>query len=354
MGDIHLFKKMSFYIGKRKVGSKNLPLIIAEIGINHNGSLKEAMRIADTAINSGAEVIKHQTHIVDDEMIGEAKKIKPGNSNNNIFEIMENSSLSEEDEYLLMRHIQKKGRIFISSPFSRAAVDRLAKFKVPAFKIGSGECNNYPLIEYICRFKKPVILSTGMNSIETIKPAVKILKKNKIKFALLQCTNIYPTPYKLVQLNCMRELKKNFPEAIIGLSDHTKDLYCSHAALGLGASIIEKHFTDTKKRKGPDISASMDKTELKSLISASKAIHDALSYKGKKKPLREENKTIKFAYASVVTIKSIKKGEKLSMKNLWVKRPGNGDFLAKKFKNLLGKRAKRDISQNVFLKRRDV
>ena len=110
MGDIHLFKKMSFYIGKRKVGSKNLPLIIAEIGINHNGSLKEAMRIADTAINSGAEVIKHQTHIVDDEMIGEAKKIKPGNSNNNIFEIMENSSLSEEDEYLLMRHIQKKGK----------------------------------------------------------------------------------------------------------------------------------------------------------------------------------------------------------------------------------------------------
>ena len=253
-----------------------------------------------------------------------------------------------------MRHIQKRGRIFISSPFSRAAVDRLVKFKVPAFKIGSGECNNYPLIEYICKFKKPVILSTGMNSIETIKPAVKILKKNKIKFALLQCTNIYPTPYKLVQLNCMKELRKNFPEAVIGLSDHTKDLYCSYAALGLGASIIEKHFTDSKKRKGPDISSSMDKDELKSLISASRAIHDAISFKGKKKPLKEEVKTIKFAYASVVTIKQIRKGEKFSLKNLWVKRPGNGDFLAKDFNSLLGKKAKKNIKANVLLKRNDV
>lgn len=348
------FKVMSFYLGKRKIGDNCIPLIIAELGINHNGNLKEAIKIADSAINAGAEVIKHQTHIVDDEMIAEAKKIKPGNSNKSIFNIMKNSSLSEKDEYILMRHIQKRGRIFISSPFSRAAVDRLVKFKVPAFKIGSGECNNYPLIQYICRFKKPVILSTGMNSIETVKPAVKILNRNKIKFALLQCTNIYPTPYKLVQLNCMKELRKNFPEAVIGLSDHTKDLYCSYAALGLGASIIEKHFTDSKERKGPDISSSMDKDELRSLISASRAIHDAISFKGKKKPLREEVKTIKFAYASVVTIKEISKGEKFSLKNLWVKRPGNGDFLAKDLNILLGKKAHKNIKANVFLKRNDV
>ncbi len=345
---------MSFFLDKRKIGSNNIPLIIAEIGINHNGKLQEAIRIADSAINAGAEVIKHQTHIVDDEMINEAKKIKPGNSDKSIFKIMKNSSLSEKDEYFLMRHIQKRGRIFISSPFSRAAVDRLVKFKVPAFKIGSGECNNYPLIEYISKFKKPVILSTGMNSIKTIKPAVNILRKNKINFALLQCTNIYPTPYKLVQLRCMKELKESFPEAVIGLSDHTKDLYCSYAALGLGASIIEKHFTDSKKRRGPDISSSMDKVELKSLISASKAIFEAISYKGKKKPLKEESKTIKFAYASVVTIKPISKGEKFSKRNLWVKRPGNGDFLAKEFNNLIGKKAKKEISANVFLKKNDV
>lgn len=354
MEDTLLFKMSFFFIAKRRISKEDTPLVIAEIGINHNGNLRQAIRIADSAIESGAELIKHQTHIVEDEMIGEAKKIKPGNSNKNIYEIIKNSSLSEQDEYLLMRHVQKKGKIFISSPFSKAAVDRLVKFNVPAFKIGSGECNNYPLIEYISRFKKPVILSTGMNSVNTIKPSVKILKKNKIKFALLHCTNIYPTPHKLVRLNCMRELKKNFPDAIIGLSDHTEDLYCSYAALGLGASIIEKHFTDTKKRNGPDISSSMDKDELKSLISASKAIHAAISYKGKKRPLKEEEKTIKFAYASVVTIKTIMKGDKFSKKNLWVKRPGNGDFLAKDFNYLLGKKAKKNIKANVFLKRKDV
>ena len=138
--------------------------------------------------------------------------------------------------------------IFISTPFSKKAVDRLVKFKVPAFKIGSGECNNYPLVEYICSFKKPVILSTGMNSIRSIKKSVKIIESNKIDYALMHTTNLYPTPYNLVRLNALDELKDYFPKAILGLSDHTPDNVTSIAAIAKGAKIIEKHFVDSKEK----------------------------------------------------------------------------------------------------------
>ena len=143
-------------------------------------------------------------------MSNEAKKIIPGNAQVSIYEIIKKNSLNFYDEKKLMNYITQKRKIFISTPFSRKAVDRLVEFKVPAFKIGSGECNNYPLIKYICKFKKPIILSTGMNSIETIKPAVEIIRKYKNPFALLHCTNIYPTPPKLVRLNAIEVLKKNF------------------------------------------------------------------------------------------------------------------------------------------------
>ena len=230
-------------IKNRFVGEKFEPLIIAELGINHNGSLIQAKKLVDAAHRSGAEIIKHQTHVVEDEMTEEAKKIIPEHTKKNIFEIIKNCSLSERDEFELMNYVNKKGMIFISTPFSQKAVDRLVKFKVPAFKIGSGECNNYPFIKYIAKFKKPVILSTGMNSIKTIEPSVNILRDKKIPFALLHCTNIYPTPSKLIRLNSIKLLKDKFPDAVVGLSDHSRTIYPCFGAISLGASIIEKHFT---------------------------------------------------------------------------------------------------------------
>jgi len=152
-------------ISNRKVGPDHKPLLIAEIGINHNGSLDEAKKIVDAAVLAGIEVIKHQTHVVEDEMSPEAQKVIPGNSDKSIYQIMEECALSEDDEIALKEYVEQKGCIFISTPFSRAAADRLNRFNIPAFKIGSGECNNYPLIEYICKFRKPVILSTGMNNL---------------------------------------------------------------------------------------------------------------------------------------------------------------------------------------------
>ena len=343
--------KVKFKIGKRSVGDKEPTLIIAELGINHNGSLDRAIAISESAINAGAEVIKHQTHIVEDEMIDAAKKIIPGNSNKSIYEIISKSALNEDDEKKLMNHIKKLNAIFISTPFSRKAANRLQKFDIPAFKIGSGECNNYPLIKHIAKFKKPVILSTGMNSYKTIKPSVKILKKYSIPYALMHCTNIYPTKPELTRLGCIKKLKILFPDSLVGLSDHTTSNYTSYAAMALGAKIIERHFIDKKKTKGPDISCSMSPNELKQLIQASKTISLAIE-RDDKKPLKEEKKTIDFAFASVVSIKDILPGERLSKLNTWVKRPGKGEFLAKDYDNLIGKISKKKIKAGVYIQKK--
>ena len=338
-----------FKIGKRLIGDRYPPVVIAELGINHNGSLDLAIAIAESAIKSGAEIIKHQTHVVEDEMIPFAKKIKPGNSKKSIYEIISKCALNEKDEKKLMRHIKSLKAIFISTPFSRAAANRLQKFNIPAFKIGSGECNNYPLIEHVAKFKKPIILSTGMNSIEQIKPAVKIFRKYKTKFALLHCTNIYPTPPKLVRLNCIHELKKNFKDAVVGLSDHTTSNFTSYGALALGAKIIEKHYVDDKLRKGPDISASVNTDQMVDLLKGVDLIYKAIP--GGIKPILKEQKTANFAFASVVSNANLKKGEILSKKNTWVRRPGNGDFKAEEYYSLLGKQVKKDIKKNTQIKK---
>jgi len=336
-------------INKRKIGPDFMPLIIAEIGINHGGSLDRAIKIADAAIDSGAELIKHQTHVIEDEMSNEAKQIIPGNANQSIFDIISKCALSEKDEYKLMSYIIQKGKIFISTPFSKLAVDRLEKFNVPAYKIGSGECNNYPLVEYIASKKKPIILSTGMNNYRSIDIAVEIFEKYNLKYALLHCTNIYPTPFNLVRLKCLPEMQNRYPNAIIGLSDHTTSNYVSYGAIALGASIIERHFTDSKQNIGPDIICSMDPQDLKEMISVANIIHQAIG--GEKEPLAQEKTTIDFAFASVVAIKDIKKGEFFSESNIWVMRPGNGDFKAADFKFLIGKIAKRNIANSEQIKK---
>ena len=335
------------YIKDRKIGSEENPLIIAEIGINHGGNLDIAKQMVDSAKRAGVEVIKHQTHIIEDEMSPKAKKVIPGNSNKSIYEIMDECSLNYDEEYELMRYVEKKGIIFISTPFSRAAVDRLVEFDVPAFKIGSGECNNFPLIEYMCQFKKPIILSTGMNDISSISKAVNILKKNKIDFALLHTTNLYPTPFSLVRLGGMQELMNNFDGIPIGLSDHTVNNLSSYAAIALGACIIERHYTDHMDRNGPDIICSMDENSCKELIANSITIKSMLG--GIKEPAKEEKVTINFAFSTVVSIKDIKPGDTLTYENIWVKRPGTGQIKAEDFNNVLGKTSKKNIKTGEHL-----
>ena len=268
----------------------------------------------------------------------------------NIFAIISESALNEKEELALMKYVERKKAIFISTPFSRKAVDRLIKFKVKAFKVGSGECNNYPLLDYIASFKKPIILSTGMNDLKSIKKSIKILKKRKVKFAILHTTNLYPTPHNLIRLNALNEIKKNFPKTVFGLSDHTGENFTSFAAVAMGASIIEKHFIDKNTRKGPDISASVNSNQMKELMRGTYLIHKAKP--GGIQPVEEEKKTAEFAFASVVSDRDIAKGEILSNDNIWVRRPGNGDFSAEQLTKLIGKKVKKKIKKNTQIKKK--
>ena len=331
-------------IAGRKIGPDFPPLVIAEIGINHEGSLVVAKEMVDAAHRAGVEVIKHQTHIVEDEMSGAAKKVIPGNADVSIYEIMERCSLNEADELELKNYVESKGMIFISTPFSRAAAERLQKFDVPAYKIGSGECNNYPLLEHIASFGKPVILSTGMNTIESIAKAVAIFDSHNIPLALLHTTNLYPTPMHLVRLGAMIEMHNAFPDKVFGLSDHTLNNNACFGAVALGASILERHFTDNMNRTGPDIICSMDEKNTATLIESSNEIWQMRG--GTKAPAKEEQVTIDFAFATVCTIANIKQGEIFTKENIWVKRPGTGAILAEQFPAILGKIAVKDIEND--------
>lgn len=336
----------------RRVGPAHPPLVIAEIGINHGGGLDTAFEMVAAAARAGVEVVKHQTHVVDDEMSGAAKRVIPGNSTESIYDIMARCALSEADERRLKQHVESKGMIFLSTPFSRAAADRLERMDVAGYKIGSGECNNYPLLKYVAAFGKPIILSTGMNTIESVGKAVAIFEAAGIPYALLHTTNLYPTPPHLVRLGAMVELAEAFPRAVVGLSDHTVNNLACFGAVALGASILERHFTDTMERQGPDIACSMDTEACRELIEGSRILH--LELGGTKGPAKEEQVTMDFAFATLVTIASVQAGEAFTAANTWVKRPGTGAIPAERYEDVIGKRARRDIPVDTHLTPDDI
>ncbi len=335
------------------IGRNYRPVVLTEIGINHGGNLESALLLAKIAIDNGAQIIKHQTHIPDFEMSIEAHNVIPGNATTSIYDVISKNSITLSEEIQLANYVKSRGAIYISTPFSREAADFLNDIiKVPAFKIGSGECNNYPLVEYIAKFGKPIILSTGMNTISSIAPSVEILRKYSIPFALLHCTNLYPTADKLIRLEAIRDLQAHFPDAVIGLSDHSLTNYPCFGAVSLGASILERHFTDSKDRVGPDIICSMTPSELVELLHGSKIIHETLG-SGKFATV-EEKITMAFAFSSVVAIKDIEIGEELSFENIWIKRPSGGDFLPKDLHSLFGKKSKVKIPANTQLKKSQI
>jgi len=344
--DLHILIK------DRKIGKLHKPFIIAEIGINHEGNYEKAVQMVRDAHSSGAECVKFQYHVIDDEMTSSAKKVIPMNADVSIHEIMSRCCLSHDQHVKLKKLTESLGMIYLSTPFSRAAANKLEEMGVVAYKIGSGECNNYPLIEHIAKFGKPIILSTGMNNISSITPAVNIFRKYNTPYALLHCTSLYPTPYEQVRLGGLNDLFKAFPDAVLGLSDHSLGNYTCFGAVPLGASILEKHFTSDKNWKGPDVPISINPHELSDLIKGAEAVYHALG--GSKTILKEEQPTIDFAYASVVAIKDIKRGDKLSTENLWVKRPGTGEILAKDYNSLIGLSAKKDIQEDCHLNWSDV
>ena len=337
-------------IGNKLIGEDCPPFVIAEIGINHEGDFQKAVKMVEDAKASGAECVKFQCHVIEDEMI--ENNVIPANAKESIWEIMKRCALTEQKDIKLKKYVEKLGMIYLCTPFSRAAADRLERMGVVAYKIGSGECNNYPLVEHIASFGKPIILSTGMNDLKSIRISVDILEKAGVDYALLHCTSMYPTPYNKVRLSALKDLKKHFPNAVLGLSDHSIGNYTCFAAIALGSSILEKHFTSSRNWPGPDIPISIDPSGLKDLVGGSRAISEALN--GSKSILKEEKPVIDFAYACVVTIKDIKEGERFTKDNIWVKRPGTGEIKAKDYFKILKKKAQKDIKKDTQLKWKDI
>ena len=343
-----------FMIGDREIGPGLRPFVIVEIGINHEGSIEKAKQMVRDAKLSGAECVKFQCHVIEDEMANEAKETIPGNADVSIYEIMSRCAFNLSQEEEIMNYVKDLGLIYMSTPFSRAAADRLESMGVEAYKIGSGECNNYPLIKHIASFGKPVIISTGMNDIASVSPAVDIFRNAGIPFVINQCTSMYPTPYNKVHLNGLNDIKKHYPDAILGLSCHSMGIWTCFGAQGLGACVFEKHFTSNLNWEGPDVPISITPQELKDLIVGLDAIWKAIP--GEKKILHEEQVTIDFAYASVVTIAPVKKGEAFTSNNTWVKRPGTGDFMAKDYDMIISGDvvASKDLESDVVLRKTDI
>jgi len=331
-------------IAHRHIGPKQAPLVIAEIGINHGGSLDVAKAMVSAAHRAGCEMVKHQTHFVEDEMTDEAKGIFPPNADVSIWEVMARCALSKDDEIALKKHAEDLGLIYISTPFSRAAADFLNDIGVPGFKIGSGEANHVPLIRHIASFGKPVILSTGMQTIDSLRPSVQALDDAGIEYALLECTNLYPSPPEIVSLQGITELRNAFPRAVIGFSDHSIGPEMALSAVALGACILERHFTDTRYRKGPDISCSMDPAELRFLIDRSREIQIALN--NPKVRTAPEEDVYRFARGSVVADKDLPAGHVVTAFDIWARRPGSGEISVQHFDRLIGARLTRAVRRN--------
>ena len=339
-------------IAHRKIGPTEPPLVIAEIGINHGGSLQVAKEMVRLAAGAGCEMIQHQTHILVDEMTDEAKSIFPPNADVSIWHVMERCALSLEDEAELKKYTESLGMIWISTPFSRAAADFLETLDVPAYKIGSGEADNLPLIRHIARKGKPVILSTGMQTIETIRASVAILDAAGIDYALLECTNLYPSPPEIVSLRGVTDLRNAFPRAVIGFSDHSIGPEMALASVALGASILERHYTDSRYRQGPDIINSMDPAELRFLIDRSKEIWIAAN--NPKRRTEAEEPVYRFARASVVADRDLAAGHVITEADIWARRPGSGEIAGYDFDKVVGRRLIRSVTRNTQLKWSDI
>jgi len=329
-------------IGNRKVGDGHPPLVIAEVGINHEGDYEKALQMVDAAVAAGAECIKFQCHITEKEMI--PTDMKPGEiSDERLWDIIKRCELTEEEERNVQRYCAQKGILYLSTPFSREAADRLHAMDVPAFKIGSGECNNLPLLQHIARMGKPIILSTGMNDLDSVRRSVAAILEFNSELILTHCTSMYPTPYDKVRLGAITELREAFGLPV-GLSDHSLGIYTCLGAVALGACVLEKHFTISRSWPGPDVPLSIEPDELAQLVAGASAIFQAMG--GHKDILPEEKPVIDFAYASVVTVTPVKAGEKFSLENTWVKRPGTGSILASDLHKVLGKRALSDLESD--------
>lgn len=332
-------------IKDRVIGEGQSIFVIAEGCDNHMGNIDVAKEMCRRAKLAGADCIKFQHHLPDEEML----KDVPQSSNFDIplYEFLKLHALTLDQHAELLKYCEEIGIMYLCTPFSLKAAYELNEIGVSAFKIGSGEMTDIPTLESIAKLGKPMIVSTGMCTIEEIETTYEALVKADIEFAFTNCLSEYPPRYEDVNLKVIEHMKRKFPRAVIGHSDHTSDLYTCFAAVALGANIIEKHVILNKQTPGPDQSVSIDFQDLYHLVDGIRKIELALG--DEKKVHIEEKKIREWAFRSIVSLRPIKAGEVITQDMIWSKRPGTG-IPSKRMKEIIGRVAVKDIESNVLLK----
>lgn len=330
-------------------------LIIAEAGVNHNGSIEMAKKLVEKAKEAGVDYIKFQTFKASKLVTKAAKQAEYqqkniGKEGDSQYQMLKKLELSPEEHEILIDYCKELGIKFFSTAFDFDSIDYLHSLNLGLWKIPSGEVTNYPFLKRIAAFNEPTILSTGMCDMEDVKAAVNALCKNglsKENLILLHCNTEYPTPFEDVNLKAMDALRKEFGVEV-GYSDHTKGIEVPVAAVALGATVIEKHFTLDRNMEGPDHKASLEPDELKAMVSAIRNIEKAVGGDGTKHVSESEKNNIAIARKSIVAACDIKAGELFTEQNLTVKRPGNG-ISPMRWEEVLGQKAKRDFNEDELI-----
>ncbi len=336
-------------IENRVIGEGQPAFIIAEGCDNHMGNMEAAKEMCRQAKLAGADCIKFQHHLPDEEML----KDVPMSSNFDIplYDFLKLHALTLDQHVELMNYCKEIGIMYLCTPFSLKAAYELNEIGVSAFKIGSGEMTDVPTLQAIAKLGKPMIVSTGMCTMDEIKRTYDALAETGVEFAFTNCLSEYPPKYEDVNLGVIAKMKEAFPKAVIGHSDHTPDLYTCYAAAALGASIIEKHVILSKQTPGPDQTVSIDFEDLYRLVDGIRKIELA---SGSEKCVHKDEDSIRsWAFRSIVSLREIKAGEVIAQDMIWSKRPGTG-IPSHRMAEVIGRKAVRDIKENVLLKWEDL
>ena len=335
---------MELNIGKRKIGGNHRVFIIAEGCDNHLGDMIIAKEMITQAKLAGADAIKFQHHLPDEEMLPDVPM--SNNFNMPLYEFLKKYALKIEQHLELKQFCESIGIQFICTPFSYKAAEELKEIGVDVFKIGSGEMTDIPSLVRIAKFGKPMIVSTGMSTFEEIDRTYNALSSRNVPLILLNCVSEYPPVYEDINLEVISKMKSRYPKAVIGHSDHTPDLYTSFSAVTLGAMIIEKHVILDKRQPGPDQSVSIDFVDLSKLVDGIRKIESAM---GDEKKVHPKEKSIReWAFRSLVSTQFIGAGQKLNDEMIWSKRPGTG-IPAYQMDEVIGRKTKKNIPKNTLI-----
>ncbi|MFX1443664.1 MAG: N-acetylneuraminate synthase [Promethearchaeota archaeon] len=342
--------------GKR-IGLNSPVFLIAEAGVNHNGEINLAKRMIDIAEDLKVDAIKFQTFNADDLILKTVPKVEYQKASKTdketFYDLIKKLEFTKNQFKELKQYCLKRNLIFLSTPFDQSSVNLLDELGISAFKVSSGDMNNYFLLKLICSKKKPILLSTGMATLEEVKSTISFIKSNGIQeIVLFQCTTNYPASYEELNLNVIDTYKKLFPNVILGFSDHSLGIEASIAAVIKGVKVIEKHFTLDKNMKGPDHRASLNPEELKSWVIAIRNVERSLG-SSIKKPSKKEIEIRKIARKSIISSLNLEKGAILNTNNITVKRP-EGGIPPNEFYKIIGKRVKKDILKDTIIHWEDI